>query len=151
MKNLKMYEPADKMITLIKDNYSVLQALGSFGINLGFGDKTVQETCDYNGVDTYTFLAVVNFTINDFTNFEDDEQISVPTLLHYLEASHAYYLDFQLPFIRRELEESLGKDDHLGHLIMRLYDEYAQEIRRHMKYEEKTLSLTFSRYSTANP
>jgi regulator of cell morphogenesis and NO signaling len=134
-----MYEPADKMITLIKDNYSVLQALGSFGINLGFGDKTVQETCDYNGVDTYTFLAVVNFTINDFTNFEDDEQISVPTLLHYLEASHAYYLDFQLPFIRRELEESLGKDDHLGHLIMRLYDEYAQEIRRHMKYEEKTL------------
>ena len=139
MKNLKMYEPADKMITLIKDNYSVLQALGSFGINLGFGDKTVQETCDYNGVDTYIFLAVVNFTINDFTNFEDDEQISVPTLLHYLEASHAYYLDFQLPFIRRELEESLGKDDHLGHLIMRLYDEYAQEIRRHMKYEEKTL------------
>ena len=139
MKNLKMYEPADKMITLIKDNYSVLQALGSFGINLGYGDKTVQETCDYNGVDTYTFLAVVNFTINDFTNFEDDEQISVPTLLHYLEASHAYYLDFQLPFIRRELEESLGKDDHLGHLIMRLYDEYAQEIRRHMKYEEKTL------------
>jgi regulator of cell morphogenesis and NO signaling len=139
MKNLKMYEPVDKMITLIKDNYSVLQALGSFGINLGFGDKTVQETCDYNGVDTYTFLAVVNFTINDFTNFEDDEQISVPTLLHYLEASHAYYLDFQLPFIRRELEESLGKDDHLGHLIMRLYDEYAQEIRRHMKYEEKTL------------
>ena len=139
MKNLKMYEPSDKMITLIKDNYSVLQALGSFGINLGFGDKTVQETCDYNGVDTYTFLAVVNFTINDFTNFEDDEQISVPTLLHYLEASHAYYLDFQLPFIRRELEESLGEDDHLGHLIMRLYDEYAQEIRRHMKYEEKTL------------
>jgi len=139
MKNLKMYEPSDKMITLIKDNYSVLQALGSFGINLGFGDKTVQETCDYNGVDTYTFLAVVNFTINDFTNFEDDEQISVTTLLHYLEASHAYYLDFQLPFIRRELEESLGEDDHLGHLIMRLYDEYAQEIRRHMKYEEKTL------------
>ena len=139
MKNLKMYEPTDKMITLIKDNYSVLQALGSFGINLGFGDKTVRETCELNDVDTYTFLAVVNFTINDFTNFEDDEQISVPTLLHYLEASHAYYLDFQLPFIRRELEESLDGDDRLGGLIMRLYDEYARDIRRHMKYEEKTL------------
>ena len=139
MKNLKMYEPTDKMITLIKDNYSVLQALGSFGINLGFGDKTVRETCEMNNVDTYTFLAVVNFTINDFTIFEDDEQISVPTLLHYLEASHTYYLDFQLPFIRRELEESLSHDDQLGRLIMRLYDEYSQEIRRHMKYEEKTL------------
>ncbi len=139
MKNVKMYEAGDKMITLIKDNYSVLQALGSFGINLGFGDKTVSETCQMNGVDTYTFLAVVNFTINDFTNYEDDEQISVPTLLHYLKASHSYYLDFQLPFIRRELQESISEDDALGGLIMKLYEGYAQEIRRHMKYEEKTL------------
>ena len=134
-----MYEPSDKMITLIKDNYSVLQALGSFGINLGFGDKTVSETCEMNGVDTYTFLAVVNFTINNYGGFEDDEQISVPTLLHYLKASHTYYLDFQLPFIRSELQESISEGDALGGLIMRLYDEYAQEIRRHMKYEEKTL------------
>ena len=139
MKKLKMYEPSDKMITLIKDNYSVLQALGSFGINLGFGDKTVSETCEMNGVDTYTFLAVVNFTINNYSGFEDDEQISVPTLLHYLRASHTYYLDFQLPFIRSELQESISEGDALGRLIMKLYDEYAQEIRRHMKYEEKTL------------
>lgn len=139
MKNLKMYESSDKMITLIKDNCSVLQALSSFGINLGFGDKTVSETCQMNGVDTYTFLAVVNFTINGFGKFEDDAKISVPTLLHYLKASHTYYLDFQLPFIRRELEESISEADPLGRLIMKFYDEYAQEIRRHMKYEEKTL------------
>ena len=139
MKNLKMYEPGDKMITLIQDNYSVLQALGSFGINLGFGDKTVRETCQMNGVDTYTFLAVVNFTINGYRDFDEDEQISVSTLLHYLKASHTYYLDFQLPFIRRELQESINEDDALGRLIMKLYEEYAQEIRRHMKYEEKTL------------
>ena len=139
MKNVKMYEAGDKMITLIKDNYSVLQALGSFGINLGFGDKTVSETCQMNGVDTYTFLAVVNAQLNDITTYEDDEQINVPTLLHYLKASHAYYLDFQLPFIRRELQESISENDALGMLIMKLYEEYAQEIRRHMKYEEKTL------------
>lgn len=136
---MKMYEPSDKMITLIKDNYSVLQALGSFGISLGFGDKTVSETCEMNNVDTYTFLAVVNYTINGYGEFENDEQISVPTLLHYLRASHTYYLDFQLPFIRRELQESICEDDPLGMLIMKLYEGYAQEIRRHMKYEEKTL------------
>ena len=139
MKNLKMYEPGDRMITLIKDNCSVLQALGAFGISLGFGDKTVNETCQMNGVDTYTFLAVVNFTINGYNDFSNDEQISVPTLLHYLKASHAYYLDFQLPFIRRELQESITPGVALGMLIMKLYEEYAQEIRRHMKYEEKTL------------
>jgi len=139
MKNLKIYESDDKMIMLIKDNYSTLQALGSFGINLGFGDKTVAETCEMNGVDTYTFLAVVNFTINDSASYENDDKISVPTLLHYLEASHTYYLDFQLPFIRRELQESISEGDQLGQLIMKFYDEYAHEIRRHMKYEEKTL------------
>ena len=139
MKNQKMYEADDKMISLIRDNYDLLQALGSFGISLGFGDKTVKETCDDNGVDTYTFLAVVNFTINGYGDFEADEQLSVPTLMHYLEASHAYYLDFQLPFIRRELEESLDDRSSLAQIILRFYDEYAHEIRRHMMYEQKTL------------
>ena len=139
MKNQKMYEADDKMISLIRDNYDLLQSLGSFGISLGFGDKTVQETCEDNNVDTYTFLAVVNFAINGYGEFETDDKISVHTLLHYLEASHAYFLDFQLPYIRRELTESLNENDSLARLILRLYDEYAREIRLHMKYEQKTL------------
>lgn len=149
MKNQKMYESDDKMISLIRDNYDLLQMLGAFGIQLGFGDKTVQETCESNGVDTYTFLSVVNFTINGSGEYERtfsnekqvyaDERLSVPTLIHYLEASHAYYLDFQLPFIRRELTECLNEKDSLGQLILRLYDEYSHEIRRHMQYEQKTL------------
>ena len=139
MKNQKMYEADDKMISLIRDNYDLLQALGSFGINLGFGDKTVRETCEDNDVDTYTFLAVVNFTMNGYGEFDNDEQISVPTLLHYLQASHAYFLEFQLPYIRRELSESLDENDSLGRLILKFYDEYAHEIRRHMQYEQKTL------------
>ena len=150
-----MYEADDKMISLIRDNYDLLQSLGSFGINLGFGDKTVQETCEDNNVDTYTFLAVVNYTANGYGErlrvgdgtsgmFDTDEKISVPTLLHYLEASHAYFLDFQLPYIRRELTESLNENDlsrslSLARLILRFYDEYAREIRQHMKYEQKTL------------
>ena len=139
MKNQKMYEADDKMISLIRDNYDFLQSLGSFGISLGFGDKTVRETCEDNDVDTYTFLAVVNFTINGYSDAENDELLSVPTLMHYLEASHAYFLDFQLPFIRRQLEESIFPGDPMSQLILRFYDEYAQEIRRHMKYEQKTL------------
>jgi len=139
MKNQKLYEPDDKMISLIRDNYDLLQSLGSFGISLGFGDKTVRETCEDNHVDTNTFLAVVNFTINGYGEFQADKEISVPTLLHYLEACHAYFLDFQLPYIRRELQESLNEHDSLANLILRFYDEYAHEIRRHMKYEQKTL------------
>ena len=88
MKNQKMYEPEDKMINLIKDNYDLLQSLGCFGISLGFGDKTVREVCDEQNVDTYTFLSVVNFTINGYKGFDDMDRLSIPTLMQYLQASH---------------------------------------------------------------
>jgi len=139
MKTQKMYEESDQMISLIQDNHSLLQTLGSFGINLGFGDKTVKEVCDDNDVDCYTFLAVVNFAINGHLDRDNASKLSIPTLVHYLEASHEYYLGFQLPFIRRELEESLDEGDNLAKLILNFYDEYAHEIRKHMAYEQKTV------------
>ena len=138
MKNHKMYEADDKMISIIADNYDTLQSLGRFGINLGFGDKTVREVCELQQVDTYTFLAVVNFTINGSREF-DQELLSIPTLLHYLKASHDYYLNFQLPFIRKQLVDALDVNDSLAKLIIKLYDEYAQEIHLHMEYEEQTV------------
>ena len=139
MRKMKLYEADDKMIDLISDNYSMLQGLSAFGIRLGFGDKTVCEVCREQDVDCYTFLMVVNFLINGYTPKESDEKISVKTLLGYLQASHRYFIDFQLPSIRTKLEESLQKGDGLATLILRLYDEYAHDIRLHMKYEEKTL------------
>lgn len=139
MKRMKLYEADDKMIDLISDNYSMLQGLSAFGIRLGFGDKTVEEVCQQQGVDSYTFLTVVNFLINGYMPKETDERISVATLLGYLRASHFYFLDFQLPTIRRKLEETLNTKDSLAGLILKLYDEYAHDIRVHMRYEEKTL------------
>ena len=66
MKKQKIYEADDKMISIIQDNYDILQSLGSFGINLGFGNKTVKELCEDQQVDTFTFLAIINFTINGY-------------------------------------------------------------------------------------
>ncbi|MBO4485667.1 MAG: helix-turn-helix transcriptional regulator [Prevotella sp.] len=143
MKNQKMYEADDKLISIIRDNYNILQSLGSFGINLGFGDKTVREVCEDEGVDTYTFLAVVNYTINGYLDNDDADRLSVHTLMKYLRASHDYYLGFQLPFIRRELVDALdvqaGGEASLAALILKLYDEYARQIQQHMKYEERTV------------
>ena len=139
MKNQKMYEPDDKMISLIRDNYNLLQSLGSFGISLGFGDKTVSQVCEEQHVDTYSFLAVVNFTINGYRDFDDATRLSMPTLLQYLKASHDYFIGFQLPFIRKELVDALDDKDNLARLILKLYDEYARSITAHMKYEEKNV------------
>lgn len=139
MKKMKIYERDDKMLSLIRDNYNVLQSLGAFGISLGFGDKTVCQVCEKVGVDTFTFLAVVNLTINGYYSQNDVERLDVPTLLHYLKASHEYYLGFQLPYIRRELQESLDENDNLGKLILKIFDEYARYVTHHMKFEEQTL------------
>ena len=139
MKNQKLYEPDDQMILLIRDNYSLLQNLSCFGISLGFGDNTVSEVCESQGVDTFTYLAVVNFTINGYREFEDVSKLSLPTLIHYLKASHAYFLDFQMPAIRKKLVEALDQQDNLARLILKLYDEYAHAVRKHMRYEEKTV------------
>ena len=134
-----MYEASDKMISLIRDNYNLLQSLGSFGISLGFGDKTVKQVCDDQNVDTNTFLAVVNFTINGYREMDDVSRLSVPTLLQYLKASHDYFIGFQLPFIRKELADALDENDNLARLILKLYDEYSRSVTQHMKYEEKTV------------
>ena len=139
MKRMKLYEADDKMIDLIGDNHSMLQGLSAFGLRLGFGDKTVRDICDEQGVDCHTFLTVVNFIINGYTPTDTDDKISVQTMLDYLRASHRYLLDFQLPSIRKKLEDSLDQDDNIVALILRLYDDYAHDIRLHMKYEEKTL------------
>lgn len=139
MKNQKVYEPTDKLINVISDNYSVLQSLGAFGINLGFGDKTVEEVCNDEKVDTYTFLAVVNYTVNGYNIFEDAANISVPTLIHYLKASHDYFLGYQLPTIRKKLEEALDQENNLAKLILKIYTEYEHTTRNHMQYEEKTV------------
>ncbi len=139
MKKHKIYEADDRMISIIQDNYGILQCLGSFGINLGFGNKTVRELCEDQGVDTFTFLAVVNFTINGYLGPDDVGRLSIPTLMQYLRASHEYYLGFELPFIRKELCEAIDETDSMAKLIVRLYDEYAHSILLHMKYEEKTV------------
>lgn len=139
MKKQKLYEASDKMITLLQDNYAVLRCLGSFGINLGFGNKTVEEVCIDEGVDSFTFLCIVNYTINGYLGADDVARLSVPTLMQYLKSSHEYYLDFELPFIRKELIASLDSADNLASLIIKIYDEYARSIVHHMKYEEKNV------------
>lgn len=140
MKVNKIYETGDRMASIISDNYNTLQSLGRFGIGLGFGEKTIGEVCAEQEVDSYTFLAIVNLTINGWRDF-DPQRLSAHTILKFLRASHDYYLDFQLPYIRRQLADALNTGDRLATLIMRLYDNYACEVAEHMKYEEETIFM----------
>ena len=142
MDNLQKYKPTDKMIDLISDNYSLLQVMSRFGLSLGFGDKTVKEVCELNGVDCRTFLIVVNFMSEGFSRMDgSSEDISIPALIDYLRQAHIYFLDFSLPAIRRKLIEAIDcSQDDVAFLILKFFDEYTREVRKHMDYEISTFS-----------
>lgn len=141
MDNLHKYKPTDKMIDLISDNYSLLQVMSRFGLSLGFGDKTVSEVCRMNGVHCGTFLTVVNFIAEGFSRLgSESDQLSIPALVDYLRQAHIYFLDFCLPAIRRKLIEAIDcSENDVSFLILKFFDEYMREVRKHMEYEERTV------------
>ncbi len=141
MDNTQKYKPTDRMVDLISNNYALLQVMSRFGLSLGFGNKTVKEVCEMNGVDCSTFLAVVNFVEEGFSRVDDGhDDISIPALIDYLKQAHIYFLDFCLPGIRRKLIYAIDcADDDVSYLILKFFDEYMNEVRKHMEYEEKTV------------
>ena len=142
MSELHKYHPTDKMSDLICDNYSLLMVMSRFGLSLGFGDKTVKDVCEAQHVDCQTFLAVANFISEEQLSYnESEDAFSIPALMDYLKRAHTYFLDFNLPAIRRKLIEAIdcsGSDD-VAFLILKFFDEYAKEVRRHMEYENEAV------------
>lgn len=133
---MKKYHPQDAMQSLIKDNSLLLMVMSRFSISLGFGDKSVKEVCKGAGVDCGTFLAVANF----ISGKEDDfTYISLPSLINYLKRAHSYFLNFNLPTIRRRLIDAIdcSSSNDVAFLILKFYDEYVTEVRSHMEYENR--------------
>lgn len=127
------------MSDIICDNYSLLQVMSRFGLPLGFGDQSVEEVCKASQVDCKTFLSVANF-INKGQSRSSVvmEDLSVESLMVYLKNAHHYFLDFQLPSIRRKLLEAIdcSMDNEVTFLILKFFDSYVQEVRNHMDYED---------------
>jgi len=138
------YKPTDKMRDLVKENSFLILIMGRFGISLGFEDKTVREVCRAHRVDENTFLEVADFSSGREYRYDT---LSLPSLIGYLKQAHEYYLEFNLPNIRRKLIEALdcsGASD-IALLIVKFYDEYVTEVRRHMKYEDDTVFVYVER------
>lgn len=143
MQKQQKFSADEKMSDLINENHSLLLVISRFGLSLGFGDKTVEEVCQTNGIDCITFLTVVNFLSEG--NFEvgnDYDNISIETLIDYLKNSHVYFLEFKLPAIRNKLLAAINVPNQTipyEVLFMKFFDEYFSEVRKHMEYENKVV------------
>lgn len=132
------YRKADSLAELISEDFRLLQVMSRFGIALGFGDKSVGEVCEENHVDSDTFIAVCNFISQGIRpSFDEYTTLNVNVLLSYLRNSHAFFLDFMLPSIRRKFVNAVdcSTRNEIGFLILQFFDDYVAEIKRHQEYE----------------
>ncbi len=133
----KAYVATDKLRNLIEENSDLMMVAARFGISLGFGDKTVKEVCAEDGVDERTFLSVCNLIDNRPYTID----VSLTSLMGYLRSAHSYFLEFLLPSIRRKLllaVSALPIDDVMLQLL-KFFDDYCNEVRRHMEHENDSI------------
>ncbi len=137
MEKSKAYICSDRLRDLIDANSDLMMVAARFGISLGFGDKTVKEVCAEDGVDENTFLAVCNLIDNRPYSID----VSLTSLMNYLRSAHSYFLEFLLPSIRRKLllaVSALPIDDVMLQLL-KFFDDYCTEVRRHMEHENDSI------------
>ncbi|MDE6277548.1 MAG: LuxR C-terminal-related transcriptional regulator [Muribaculaceae bacterium] len=138
MGSIHLYKPHHTMRQLIRDNNLLLMAISRFNIAFGFGESTVQEACEANGVHTDTFLAVCNLLSgNDFSRFE----IHLPAMMDYLKRAHSTFLDYSLPQLRHKLIDSINYSatDEVAFQLIKFYDDYVEEVRKHMAHENDVI------------
>lgn len=132
-----------RMFNLINGDASLLSSVSRFGVSLGFGEKTVEEVCLANNIDCNTFLAVMNFLAEQNVEVNDlADNISIETVIGYLKSAHAYFLNYKLPILSTKLNEAVLDSEELHSykvVVMEFFDEYVEEVKKHMEYEDKTV------------
>lgn len=123
---------------LIRDNNMLLMVLSRFNIPFGFGDSTVAQICATHNVDCDTFLAVCNLLS---TGEARAESVRLDSLINYLKKAHSSFLEVTLPRIREHLIEAISHStaDEVSYLLIKFYDDYVEEVKRHMDYENEVI------------
>lgn len=148
------YHKTDKLSLVLARDYRLLQVMSRFGIKLGFGEKTIDEVCRQCGADTDTFLAVINYVKDGAANYPQSvENVDVASVLDYLQRTHHYFIDYLFPHIRWHLLNAIdcSVKNEIAFLVLKFFDEYVEEVRKHMEYEETTVFTYVRRLVEGQP
>lgn len=137
-----LFTPNMKLADLIHSDYRLLLLLPRFGLNLGFGDKSVHECCEQNQISDKLFIMICNvYAFSHYLPCEEDlKQVDLNQLIQYLQRSHSYYLDNRIQTIQNQLYaiSENGAGQHRK-ILSRFFEEYKNEVINHFEYEEKTV------------
>ncbi len=134
---------SDMLTGLIHADYRALSVLKRFDIALGFGDMTISEICQKNGINEAFFLEIINIYL-DKTYFPANRMQSFPTRLitDFLKSSHKYYNIEKIPAIESKIEKLKwkGPDHHRNFSILKkFFDQYKNEVKEHTDREEEVV------------
>nr|WP_321357634.1 hemerythrin domain-containing protein [uncultured Draconibacterium sp.] len=126
------------MSDLIFENPSLLLMMEHFDINIVVRNKTVEQICNENQINREVFIAIANlyngFTIAGTKNI--DRPDTGPIIL-FLKNSHRYYLGEKIPEIRECINGLYAKNNIPEiKLVGKFFDEYSQEVKEHLDYED---------------
>lgn len=139
---MENYRATDKLSYVIANDYRLLQVMSRFGISLGFGGKTIYDVCQSCGVDTDTFLLVINYVKDGAPDrLQKVDAVDMQSILNYLKKTHEYFLAYLLPSIRFHLLNAIdcSVNNEIAYLVLKFFDEYVEEVRKHMEQEDNTL------------
>jgi len=133
-----------KLADVIHHDFNLIPVINRFGIQLGFGDGTIEQICKEQNVNTAFFLLIIN-TYHDPQYFPKKHLQSFPagSLVAYLHNAHEYYLEQKIPEIKKLItkltEESDEKHKDNFKLALNFFEEYERELTAHIDREETSV------------
>lgn len=128
------------MCRALLENDSLLPLIPRFNMQLGFGEKSVEEVCLDSGVDPDFFLEIANAYLDrEDTPREELAHFPLESMVKYLRATHAYYLDVALPRVEGLISQLLVQPElskKEASLISDFFGDYKEEFMQHILQEE---------------
>lgn len=130
-----------KMADVIHMDYLLLPVINRFGIQLGFGDKSVEQICNDHQINLPFFLDILNtYHDADYMPKEKMQKYPVKIIINYLENTHQYYKEIVLPELKEKIDtlsSSCKANCENLDLIKDFYNKYKDELLFHLKNEEE--------------
>lgn len=128
-----------KLADLIDVNFKLLNVLSRLGISLGFGENTIKEVCERQGINLNSFLLICNiYTYDSYMPSADLLAGADPaTIVDYLHNSHAFYLGKEFVGLENNLSAMVEPCDELQKkIVAKFFSDYRTQVERHFEYEE---------------
>ena len=128
-----LFRSDHKLADIIFRDPAAITVVNRFGISLGVGSATVEETCTRLGIDTRFFLTILNTSLNeDYFPEQTLRLFDISLITDYLLETDRYYVRLQLPNISRHLDSLArcsGREGNLE-LLRSFYAGMSDEITR---------------------